>query len=308
MKPRAALLAIVFVLSGLAGAQPEPAAAQAPPAQAHFRVSLTGIRCNTATIDNVVSIDGAGDEVFALSKIVELTATNTIAATTVRESLTYGDTTGRSSPAGIAFALDHGPSRIHAGTASRTGGMRAGDVIPDPAVTPTPNRSRALRARVIPMILWEGQLRRGGEAPNAVVIVPTIWELDNIPVLRPVWDAQLDGYLRRVAAGSALIRNAPRPLVNQSDTVMQWSPSRNDFDRPIGMTGGAFNPAAATPELATFVPVVLFLTFDSAQEAASSIARNSRGRPGVIEIRYKDGPNYGPGDYTVTLQIERLSG
>ncbi len=84
--------------------------------------------------------------------------------------------------------------------------------------------------------------------------------------------------------------------------VLGTIPERNDFDRPVGMDGDTFNPLAASPAPATFIPAVMLLTFSSAQAAADS---TTQGR-GVVEITYRDGHNYGQGSYTIFLRVDRL--
>jgi hypothetical protein len=195
---------------------------------------------------------------------------------------------------------------IKAGMASNSGGLvdrdrvgTVGEMPPIPA-----NANAATRARLIPMILWEGELRRGGPQPNAVVLLPTIWESDNVPDVLEIWHRQANNWIRHFAARSAQFVNgrSRRQLVAQVDTVLSTVPQRNDFDRPIGTDGDAFNPGSASPAPATFIPAVMLLTFDSAQEAANSIAH---GR-GVVEITYRDGQAFGPGSYTIFLRIDRL--
>ena len=154
------------------------------------------------------------------------------------------------------------------------------------------------------MLLWEGELRRGGTFPNAVVIIPTLWENDNMLDLLNVWNRQVDDYLRRFAANSArfISGTGRRQLVEQVDEVLNTVPQRNEFDRPIGLDGDAFNPLAASPKPATFIPAVMLLTFDSAVNAANSTTQG----PGGVEITYRDGQSYGQGSYTIFLRVERL--
>src|SRR5229473_237977 len=76
-----------------------PATTEAQVEQARFRVTLTGFRVNHDTVESVLSIDGAGDEVFALVNFAELWSSNNIfGALQRRQSLIYGDTSGRLIP------------------------------------------------------------------------------------------------------------------------------------------------------------------------------------------------------------------
>ncbi len=311
MKSKLLSFAMVLFLSpAFAGVYPATTKAQEQ-TQARFRVTLTGFVVNHETTESVLSIDGAGDEVFALVNFAELWSSNNIfGALQRRQSLVYGDTNGRLTPVNptrVLPELSHPGyfGTVHAGSMSPTGGLKTGDRYP-PASGPAmrPSAPEAARARLIPMILWEGELRRGGQHPNAVVIIPTLWENDNVPDVLNIWNRQVDNWIRHFATTSAhfFLPRSRRPLVEQVDTVLSTVPQRNDFDRPIGMDGDAFNPGSASPAPATFIPAVMLLTFDSAQEAANSI---TQGR-GVVEITYRDGQAFGPGSYTIFLRIDRL--
>jgi hypothetical protein len=159
------------------------------------------------------------------------------------------------------------------------------------------------------MIVWQGPLRRGGPTANGVLILPTIWDMDLARDLRLAWNEQSANFMKRIALHSAgFVSGAQqRPLITQSDIALRWIPNQNDFDKPIGIKGAGFNPGAAAPDPATFAPAVMLLTFDAAAEAASSTARSAQGRRGVIDIRYQDADNYGHGDYTMFLLVERIS-
>ena len=280
-----------------------------------FRVTLTGFVVNHETFDDALQRDGTGDEVFALVNSAEIWSSNRIfGALQNRQTLIYGDISSHQT---IFFPqLEHRGYRVRAGSAGGgRGGFRTGDSYPPPAgygIT-LPGAPADVRARLIPMILWEGELRRDGPQANAAVIIPTIWESDySSDMLNNVWTRQVNDYLRHFAANGARLITVPAPgavrtpLVVQRDTVLRFIPQRNDFDRPIGMDGDTFNPLAADPQPATFIPAVMVLTFASAQEAAASTLNSHPGRRGVVEITYRDGRNYGEGSYTIFLLVERL--
>jgi hypothetical protein len=273
-----------------------------------FRVTLTGFLVNHETVESILSIDGAGDEVFAMANFAEIWSSNNIfGALQRKQSLVYGDTNGRSGPVDsirIWPEREHQSTTIFAGSMSRTGGLKTRDRFPPPE-GPLPSIPTGLRDRAIPMVLWEGELRKGGLHPNVVALIPTIWENDNNPAVLDVWNRQVDDFLRRLAAnGSRLVYGpANRPLVEQVDTVLNTIPQTNDFDRPIGMDGDAFNPGAASPNPATFIPAVMLLTYGSAVNAANANAQGA----GLVEITYRDGEHYGQGSYTIFLRVERLS-
>jgi len=277
-----------------------------------FRVTLTKFVVHQATVEGLIPPDGRGDEVFALVNFAEFGIDSLgrrgilfFGAPRSRQSATYGDTDGRSAPVRpIGIDLRHERRTIRAGSASpTTGGLLTGDQFPFPGEHPTdpPTLDR------IPMILWEGELRQDGTFRNAVVILPTIWEQDNIADIFDIWNQQASAWIRSFVSNSALfiINPARRPLIEQVDTVLSTIPQRNDFDRPIGIDGDAFNPFAADPEPATFIPAVMLLTFNSAQAASATINSSTHER-GVVEIKYQDGKRYGPGNYSIFLLVERL--
>lgn len=279
----------------------------AQPERGHFRVTMMGFLVSNATTENILSTDGAGDEVFALVNFAELSSSNSIIGRVQnRQSMLYGDISGHRFPVGVGMVSGGQPTVIQAGQASPTGGLRNPDRVGLGGEMPaTPrNANAATRARLIPMVLWEGELSRGGPNPNSVVILPTIWENDNVKdVMFDVWNASAaPNFIRRFAGN--LRGGVPRPLVEQVEANMMImpTPQRNDFDRPIGIDGEPFNPFTAIPDRTTFIPAVMLLTFNSAQEAANSVAQGQ----GIIEIHYRDGERYGRGIYTMFLRVERL--
>ncbi len=149
-----------------------------------FRVTLTGFTVNGQTDDNVLETDGKGDEVFILAEVAQYDRytqdPRTLAGAAVR--LGYndnlhggGNVTLRRSLVSVLMGdvnNQNNPPRIQAGSASSLGGLRTGDRFPtnEPWILssePTADRP--------PMLLWEGELRRGRDL---VTIVPTVWEWD----------------------------------------------------------------------------------------------------------------------------------
>lgn len=305
MKAKLLSLALMFFLFS---ALLMPGRVMAGEVRGRFRVTLTGFVVNHETVESVLSIDGAGDEVFVVANFADIwLPRNIFGALQRRQSLTFGDTAGRSRPVDarrILPELSH-PTTVQAGSMSPTGGLRAPDQFP-PADGQLPFVAAARRERAIPMILWDGELRKGGQRANGVILIPTIWENDNVPTVLTAWHRQVDAFIRSFATTRAprfIDGSTPHRLVDQSDTVLSVVPQTNEFDRPIGLDGDSFNPASATPNPATFIPAVMFLTFDSAEAAANS---TGQGR-GVVHITYRDGRSYGQGSYTIILRVERIS-
>jgi len=269
-----------------------------------YRVIATGFVVNNGTTEGVILRDGRGDEVFVAANFAELSSANAIVGEpSVKKSVNYGDTDGRADPVQlVGIGLEHYPRywTMQAGSGGAHGGLLTGDRYPaagqsprDPSDAPAVNRGRFL-----PMILWEGDLRIGAN-PNGVLILPTIWESDDIDAMWTVWNTQANSFFRQFArTSSRYISGATRrPVIEQVDTVLSTIPQRNDYDRPIGIDGDAFNPLAASPGPATFMPAAMLLTAEKAEEAVAH---------GVYEINYRDGTRFGPGNYTLSVRVERV--
>jgi hypothetical protein len=298
---RAAALALLIVGSG----HPRAADAQS---DSVFRVSIMQIRCTTPTMDSPLAVDGAGDEIGALTNVLEVGPANAPGPLKTVVSALYADTSGHTLPFSFFAALEHPGLRLQAGHASRTGGMRAGDAIPDLTVPRPTGFPRTARARMIPMIVWEGHLR-SGPTGNGVLIVPTVWEVDFVPELQRVWNNQIATFLKDHALHSAAFTAGTerRSVLAQTETALRWVPNQIFFDRPVGMGGGYFVPGAAAPVDATFVPGMIQLNYENAVAVSTSTAFNAARQRGVIDIVYKDSGDYGPGDYTIAIRVERTS-
>jgi hypothetical protein len=88
-----------------------------------YLVTLTGIRCYQASMDDLLSRDGVGDEVYASTYIRRYDrGTGELVETATRQSASHGD------------VQNFGNQRLQAGTRSQTGGIHDGDMIPGPAL------------------------------------------------------------------------------------------------------------------------------------------------------------------------------
>ncbi len=267
-----------------------------------YRVVATGFLVSTGTTESVVLMDGRGDEVFVAANFAELNSRNAMIGTPGnKRSVNYGDTDGQGAPIAIVgIGLNHPTNNttIRAGSAQPHGGLLAGDSYPERGVTPRdpPNPRAVLRGRFIPMTLWEGDLR-AGENPTGVIILPTIWENDNIDEMWNAWNRQAGDYLHMFVRGSSGYFNSTRRnVLEQIDNVLEYAPTRNDYSRPIGIAGDSFG-AAASPNPATFIPAAMFLTADKAEEAVAH---------GEYIITYHDGQHFGPGEYKLMIRVERV--
>jgi hypothetical protein len=234
-----------------------------PEASNRYRVTLQKFRVTSQTYDHFLQLDGAGDEVFVSYKNVKLAADGRVLANLgTNTTVTMGDINGY-------------PLREKAGTASRTGGLRSGDVH-------TTNK-----------VLWEGTLG----ADEVVVITPTIWE----------WDGGGDGFSAWSSWASQLAsRLSSRAGEIFGEEVGNWIdladiglagvaslPVGSAGDKPIGTVDGSGG--------SSFTPQMLVLDQASVAEFMSS---NPIGEgPCVVGIEYAGSNDHGR--YTLHLKIER---
>jgi len=155
--PRASLI--------VTGNEPPPATstpAATLPVSGKYLVTLTGIRCYQASMDDLLSRDGMGDEIYAATYIRRYDRrTGELVEAATRQSASHGDVT------------NFGNQRLQAGSRSQTGGIQDGDMIPGPALIAT--RSVPPQDVTFPMRLWEGTLTDG---VDALVMSPSLWEQD----------------------------------------------------------------------------------------------------------------------------------
>ena len=154
-----------------------PATPTLPANAGRYRVTLTGFRASTATIEMPQSADGRGDEVYAAAAVaVWDRSTRTVRARDRVTTKEYGE---------LVNATSY-PNRILGGTMTPNGGIWTGngvEQIPaqyDPSGTtiPAPTNDR------FPILVWEGVLTDGIEA---VFVIPTLWERDIDPSLYNLW-------------------------------------------------------------------------------------------------------------------------
>ena len=248
-----------------------------------FRVTLTGFTVNKQSSDNILESDGKGDEVYFVVDSARYDGYSdrggpilVFASVNGRETLrANGNLTERKSLQSVVLGdvnFQNDPPRIRAGSASQVGGLRTGDRYP----TNEPwNVSGALRTDRLPMLLWEGELTADRDL---VVLIPTIWE----------WDGGN-------AEMRALYTNDINRYLTTSDASI-W-----DHLRGQDLFGAGDRPIGLVQNYNGWVPAGLFLTYATAQHAASSSP--SRYGTGVVELRYgyleKE-------DYSIYLKIERL--
>ena len=158
---------------------PAPTTGTATPLSSRFRLVALGFKVISTGRDLDDARDGRGDEVYlaAIANQTKLTGgplpvtkppTSMLAPAMTR---THGDE---------AVSVPYG--RIKAGTASSTGGLQAGDVVP-PALDLT-TATGALQQQTFPFKLWEGNL----DAPDDVAVVHlALWDDDVNPTVQAEW-------------------------------------------------------------------------------------------------------------------------
>jgi hypothetical protein len=254
-----------------------------PNKSGRFRVTLNGFTVNHDTYDHALGYDGQGDEVYILADVVNFNGAGNILSRRSLRTPIMGEANGQG-------------DRIQAGRATDRGGLRTGNQFPSEEPW---RRGNEPGERQPPLKLWEGTLKNDGtrEGTTAVLLIPTIWERDELTQFVDEYkrnlDTRLPAYVRTLF-GTALglgnmIGGAP-PL---GDYEVGTAINLASHDRPIGTSSGA----------ASQWPKRMLLTYDIAQKASES-TRDGLGT-GIFRVRYQDSEDLG-GDYTLYIQIERL--
>lgn len=144
------------------------------PASGRYRVVIAGFSVAKVQNDDLLNVDGHGNEVYAAAAVVSWNrSTSQLMSFNTVETLDYGE----------VRADGFFGNRIKAGTGSMNGGIVAGNKVPseyDPSGggLPAPASDR------FPLLVWEGTLTAGAES---IVVCPSIWERDSVR-------AQFDNY------------------------------------------------------------------------------------------------------------------
>jgi hypothetical protein len=289
-----------------------------------FRVTLNGFTVNRQTNEQGAfdserrsgtagtrgrSPDGAGDEVYIRADVFVLAGTTgggfEIRSHRTISSPVMGDTSGF-------------PTRERAGTANLKGGLRSGDSHP----TATPwSREGEPRSDRLPMILWEGELRDSA-AGMSVVVIPTIWEWDDVHAgdFGQAWDDRLYAHMLRIFTtygprfDARNVGPAFQTFFTDRANDNSWFRDRAMANVPIGRSLSQVidNETRRVLDAVeySFNMAELTLTYQSARAAART---NFAGVAGVIPIPYADqwltgtSPDAGTASYTLYVQIERVN-
>jgi hypothetical protein len=306
------------------------------PASGHYLVTITGVRAIWASVDDALSRDGQGDEIYAKAFVRQYDRrTGDVVMFTNRGTLTYGDINGR------------GTSRVQAGTQSASGGIRDGDAIPASG-DPT-DRNGNPSDIAFPLRLWEGTLTDG---VDALVISPTLWEEDNSNQPYQLWSQQMNDItptlFSRPEIQDQLAKGGFMPILFGSSALPGTSGAGQaggsaaaildptgvseaiasfhvvekiflgDFDRPIGLIpSGIANLDAVLPNQ------MVLLSREIIEAALAPLPANAPiigppfwprvPKPGVMMIMCRDGEHRNalqqverPASYEMYLKVERL--
>jgi hypothetical protein len=284
------------------GASPPP---PAQPAQARFRVTLRGFRCDNHTVDDTLENDGAGDEV-----IVRCWTRVLDGETVVTNRATGVD--------GIFAADDHHGDAfqrfVRAGTANRDhGGIVRGNRI---AALPGVPADAGAAGR-FPLTVFEGNLVAGR---TVAVIVPTLWEWDDFcgdaprlllrgdPFPTEFWTTNRSHENDRLSAFESAMSSLARTertsrLARTFATAADGRAVRSGHDLLLptvrgDMGGNRGIGSIDTGDGIVFQPRAMVLNYTLADQIVRA--------GGVVPVRYLENTNGLGGDYTVFLFVERL--
>jgi hypothetical protein len=231
--------------------------------------------------------------------------------------------------------------RIKAGTASPTGGIKSGDVVPASLDLTAP--TGALQTLTFPVLIWEGTLADS----DAVIVHPTLWEDDVNPVAHAIWTkAMIDaaatgyaatGYKSQDLTGHRIYRlqNSPSscrvarspaecswddPTVfiydnTEGSSILECTTSTVDLvrrpceahgvDRPFGLH--TYNLESLPAPAGVLLDRFVLLTRATVARAIQSSASKPEWR-GTFVIPLNDGPynEETVGNYELYLRVERV--
>jgi len=323
-----------------AASTPAPAA---PPTSGKYLVTATGFRAYQASMDDMLSRDGVGDEIYAAVYVRRYDQrTSQLAEAVMRQSAVQGDI--------FHFATQ----RLQAGTKSQTGGIQDGDPVPDGPLLAM--RGVPAQDANFPLRLWEGTLTDG---IDTLILSPSLWEQDGSDSYYAQW-AQYQQTINTSLYTKAGVQNEMaqktfRPLVfgmsgNSSQAVQQaFSRVYGDLamvfgggvpiigllstsaDRPLGLvdsgvdrtalpnhavvlTREIIEAALAKPALGSIQSPL----YNSPASAAAGISPLVRlpvlaPKPGILVLHFQDATGVAgvvfperPAIYQMYIQVERV--
>lgn len=273
----------------------ESLAIESPPS-GRYRVSIVGFRCDHETRDDVFAWDGLSDEIrlHAVTRVVD------------RDGAVQLQGEAQSRVMGSVNGDEWRRTRVHAGRADRFGGVRTGDDIPSsPAYAPVFNPREGIPLNPeLPFLVFEGDLVQG---LNAVVIVPTMWEVDGGGNLWPRFQTAINAAAPAIITAGATLAGGPTaggavgPAATATfsalDNLMTGIRGGDGGDRLIGLH------RSSSGDGETFTASVVRLNYDLAELALRT--RIGPHPPGILAINYRDDGDLN-GNYMLYLKVERV--
>ncbi len=271
-------------------------------APGRYRLVALGFKVMQQATEPVVETDGVGNEVYAAATVTATTTTLSSPVVRTIQSATFGST----GKGGKEF-----PGRIQAGSASRTGGLTIGDLVPAGLSLGAPTGTVGTAG--FPLLLWEGKLND----QVMLVVHPTLWEEDPDHAQFATW-RQLVEAKAQGAYGSdqyavnniMALRDRELPtlarvgrLFSCQDDILNlsWTGScrAQGTDRPLGLKPDA-------PGTAIWEDHFLVLTRAQIEAALQGTAPRPGAAPGVIVVSLIDSGLEAKARYELYLKVERL--
>lgn len=287
-----------------------PAAAVAPaalaaaplPVSGRYRVVANGFTVVHESFDDQFSRDGKYDEVYGGFTMLHFDRrTGDLLDRDLRRTKVLGD-------------VNNFPTRLRAGTASGTGGLRAGDSYPDAGHARYRGQDGAApNDQTFPFKVWEGTLTDGADA---AIILPTMWEADNegstydawhqseVSSASQIWfDATVQQALKQTSLGvvappGAITPNTTPVFSDESFAAgffaamgQPWVASllAGSRDRPIGMVPTGPIPVGPPPPGPTLPPSLPRRAIVLTREIVEHALNGSRILPDPASL----GPGFG---------------
>jgi hypothetical protein len=193
---------------------------------AHYQLIAYRVHALQTTVDDPLENDGPGDEIRVRSDVFRYTPAGVMTGWIPHLSRIMGSPGHADIIAGSA----HPGWNAH----DEEGGFRNGDDYPPP------DRQNSLSTNGgLPMLLWEGDLTEAGEA---VVVVPSIWEIDNrsTSAAETDWDRDLPNQMRARSAffSSIFTRTIEENDVPEEFLRFEGFLPRRGGNEPLGYWGG----------------------------------------------------------------------
>ena len=300
-----------------------------------YRLVALGFKAIQQSKDLDDARDGHGDEVY-LTALVN------------RTQLT-GDTLRVTGPSNVTIAMTraHGDEsvavpygRVKAGTATNSGGIRSGDVVPDFLDLTKP--TGPLQQITFPLLLWQGQF----STPNDVVIAHVaLWEGDDNPIAEAQWLAMMTQLTRSGYAVGPGWQTGPnaygagrtrkyiyqythppydhwdqQPPGQWGDLLNTCGPALNELspfglcqidgvDRPLGATLNGSDPSRWYDHFIVLTSSIAEEVLTAPQKASAYQLPRLVATPGTFRIELHDADNTGTGvaaRYELYLRLERV--